>query len=241
MPTQNAFSVYASNFINQSFAGTSRSTDSDSQPPLFFSFTEADDSQFVRRPSDDETDVEDDIDDHGRPILRGGGQSGSLIGSGNREEDDVNPYIHFDDESESGDNAEGGGGVGESIPMITSLGFSRQSQAPRRQELSDDDLGSISSQHSDSGDMDDRPPDHGHLSSPEPPVTRIELTESLLPRDNLTRSIFSLPEPGRIPRHKYNDSIWIVIWCTLLLVCAVGFILALFLTHVRPPYGRKLI
>ena len=142
----------------------------------------------------------------------------------------MNPYIQFDDESEVADQQEDE----ESIPMITSLGFSRQSQPHRSPELSDGQLGSISSQHSDSQGEPDHLLDHPQPPSPSPtpPVTRVELTESLLPRDNLNRSIFSLPDPGRIPRHKYNDSPWIAIWCTSLLLCTVGLILTFFLTHV---------
>lgn len=117
--------------------------------------------------------------------------------------------------------------------MITSLGFSRNVQTVQSQELSDDDSNATSSQTDD----DDQFAEQGEVPSDtttpsiSSPITRLELTESLLPRDNVTRSVFSLPEPGRTPRHKYHDPLWTVAWCTSLLFCAVGLLSTFFLTH----------
>ncbi|QRW18327.1 Plasma-membrane choline transporter [Rhizoctonia solani] len=38
-----------------------------------------------------------------------------------------------------------------------------------------------------------------------PSVTHIDLHESLLPRDGVERSVFTLPDPARTPYRKYND------------------------------------
>ncbi|KAG8890579.1 hypothetical protein FRB98_007133 [Tulasnella sp. 332] len=62
------------------------------------------------------------------------------------------------------------------------------------------------------------------------PPTRTTLSESLLPRDGISRTLFTLPEPGRVPRRKYNDSTWTALWCTALLMCALGSIVILFVT-----------
>ncbi|KAB5591491.1 hypothetical protein CTheo_5048 [Ceratobasidium theobromae] len=80
----------------------------------------------------------------------------------------------------------------------------------------------------------------------EPTRTHIELTESLLPRDGIERSIFSLPDPARTPYRKYNDPLWTALWCSSLLFSFVGSIVIIFFTNSHPvptiPIpGRKLI
>lgn len=79
-----------------------------------------------------------------------------------------------------------------------------------------------------SSDSSDPPPFLDDL--PSPPPTRTTLSESLLPRDGISRSLFTLPDPHRIPRRKYNDSAWTAAWCTALLLCGLGFIITLFVT-----------
>ncbi|KDQ10206.1 hypothetical protein BOTBODRAFT_190664 [Botryobasidium botryosum FD-172 SS1] len=70
---------------------------------------------------------------------------------------------------------------------------------------------------------------------PPPPRTQINLEESLLPRDGIERSVFSLPDPDRpVPRRKYNDSAWTALWCAAVTACAVGSVLVLFLTDASP-------
>ncbi|KAG8839821.1 hypothetical protein FRC18_003833 [Serendipita sp. 400] len=62
------------------------------------------------------------------------------------------------------------------------------------------------------------------------------LTQSLLPRSANPAFVFSLPHPGRIPRRKYNDAGWAMLWYSCLAVCGVGFVFTLFSSS--PSSGR---
>ncbi|KAI6138124.1 plasma-membrane choline transporter-domain-containing protein [Pisolithus tinctorius] len=85
-------------------------------------------------------------------------------------------------------------------------------------------------------------PRHKRLQTPPPPPPRqsreplsLSLTQSLLPRDGTTRplDVFSLPDPKRsLPRRKFNDSTWTIVWCTGVSICLFFSVLLLFL-------GRK--
>ncbi|KAI6164082.1 plasma-membrane choline transporter-domain-containing protein [Pisolithus thermaeus] len=83
---------------------------------------------------------------------------------------------------------------------------------------------------------------HQRLQTPPPPPPRqseeplsLSLTQSLLPRDGTTRplDVFSLPDPKRsLPRRKFNDVSWTIVWCTGVSICLFFSALLLFL-------GRK--
>jgi hypothetical protein len=64
-------------------------------------------------------------------------------------------------------------------------------------------------------------------------ITHIDLHESLLPRDGVERSVFTLPDPARTPYRKYNDPIWTAVWCTSILFSLIGSIVIIFFTNVR--------
>lgn len=68
----------------------------------------------------------------------------------------------------------------------------------------------------------------------EPSRTHIDLTEELLPRDGVERSVFSLPDPAHTPYRKYNDPIWTALWCTSLLFSFIGSIVIIFFTESHP-------
>ncbi|CAE6505716.1 unnamed protein product [Rhizoctonia solani] len=68
----------------------------------------------------------------------------------------------------------------------------------------------------------------------EPSQSHIDLTESLLRRDGVERSVFSLQDPARTPFRKYNDPIWTALWCTGILVSLVGSIVIIFFTNSHP-------
>ncbi|KAG8930866.1 hypothetical protein FRC02_003559 [Tulasnella sp. 418] len=88
----------------------------------------------------------------------------------------------------------------------------------------------LSSPSSSPRSSSSEPPDYLLGRAPTPPPTRTTLSESLLPRDGVSRILFTLPDQSRIPRRKYNDYAWTAIWCTGLLFCGVGSILVLFVT-----------
>lgn len=72
-------------------------------------------------------------------------------------------------------------------------------------------------------------------SPPTPPVpttTHLTLTESLLPRDSISRSAFFLPEPGRTPLFKYNDTNWTILWCTAFTICCIASVFSFFVTSI---------
>lgn len=89
-------------------------------------------------------------------------------------------------------------------------------------------------------DSSDPPPFLERSSASLSPPTRTTLSESLLPRDGVSRSLFTLPDPGRVPRRKYNDSVWTAVWCAAILVCAIGSVVILFFTVSKtspePPF-----
>ncbi|KZV81318.1 hypothetical protein EXIGLDRAFT_731424 [Exidia glandulosa HHB12029] len=66
--------------------------------------------------------------------------------------------------------------------------------------------------------------------------TRTNLRESLLPRDGISRSVFSLPDPRRVPLRKYNDPAWTVLYCTSLSAVLVGSIVVFFVTRPNPSH-----
>lgn len=98
--------------------------------------------------------------------------------------------------------------------------------------------------YSDEDDDPNVPPAHLMAESPvatPPPIhvpsTRtamsVQLNESLLPRDGVSRSLFYLPDPDRpVGRNKYHDPEWMSIWLSALSICAVGSVLIFFVTDV---------
>lgn len=77
------------------------------------------------------------------------------------------------------------------------------------------------------------PPRLSQGSDPDASQTHIDLTEALLPRDGVERSVFSLPDPARTPYRKYNDPIWTALWCASILFSFIGAIVIIFFTNVR--------
>lgn len=77
------------------------------------------------------------------------------------------------------------------------------------------------------------PPRLSRDTDPDASQTHIDLTESLLPRDGVERSVFSLPDPARTPYRKYNDPIWTALWCASILFSFIGSIVIIFFTNVR--------
>ncbi|KAG8684137.1 hypothetical protein FRC08_013858, partial [Ceratobasidium sp. 394] len=77
----------------------------------------------------------------------------------------------------------------------------------------------------------------------EPSSTHIDLTEPLLHRDGIERSVFSLPDPARTPYRKYNDPVWTALWCTSIFFSFIGSVVIIFFTdsHPKTPSipGRK--
>ncbi|KAG7092974.1 hypothetical protein E1B28_009275 [Marasmius oreades] len=101
-----------------------------------------------------------------------------------------------------------------------------------------------SSSSSGSSSDDEEPPldilvqQRPQVQAPPPRTNRdpvsLSLTESLLPRDGVTRPIdvFSLPDPRFTPRNrrKFQDSSWTALWLTGISVCLISSIVLLFVT-----------
>ncbi|KAF8590436.1 hypothetical protein K439DRAFT_1644610 [Ramaria rubella] len=198
-----SFSQYASKFLNAKLAPSSSLA---SSQPLFYSFQDDSDGETSLgrlRPSVQSRD-DLELDDHGEPRLRG-------------EEELDDPYLRLDED-------DGDGALRESAPLVASEVPSTQGGWLAHQTSP---LPSRSPSPISPSSADSPPP---HMLEPQPP-TRSTLTESLLPRDGISRSVFSLPDPGRTPRHRYNDANWTVLWCTAVSICFVASILSLFLTQ----------
>ncbi|CAE6416172.1 unnamed protein product [Rhizoctonia solani] len=94
------------------------------------------------------------------------------------------------------------------------------------------------------------PQSYPHTTPPPPPtrrdqvdldhsITHIDLHESLLPRDGVERSVFTLPDPARTPYRKYNDPIWTAVWCTSILFSLIGSIVIIFFTNSHPKPDKQ--
>lgn len=198
-----SFSQYASKFLNARLAPGSSLA---SSQPLFYSFQESSDGEGSigrLRPAVQSRD-DLELDDNGEPRLRG-------------DEDLDDPYLRLDEEDGDGTLRESARllGVASEVPS-TQGGWLAHQTSP---------LPSRSPTPTPPSSEDSPPPNE----EPPPPT----LTESLLPRDGISRSVFFLPDPGRTPRHRYNDPNWTVLWCTALLISFLASILSLFLTKVR--------
>ncbi|KAF8495388.1 plasma-membrane choline transporter-domain-containing protein [Gautieria morchelliformis] len=197
------FSQYASKFLN---ARLGPSASLESSQPLFYSFQESSEGEGsigrLRTAVQSRDDLE--LDDHGEPRLRG-------------DEDVDNPYLRLDED-------DGDGTLRESPRLIAS-------EVPSTQG------GWLAHQTSPLPSRSPTPtPPSSEGSSPRNPIDpqpsiRAALTETLLPRDGISRSVFFLPDPGRTSRHRYNDATWTVLWCTALLISFLASLLSLFLTQ----------
>lgn len=235
-----AFADYASQFLNRQQQKPSSSLSS--SQPIFFSFTSDGGSRAGNSHSVDL----DDLDD---PHLRASEHmSRQTVREADMDDEDDDPYLRLDEVE---------AGVSRHQPRTRNdlLGVSHSSESkgwlahasPLRSPSPPSSLSSVDSR---------RPPPPRILSPPLTPPPRIQhqqplppprteiavsLTESLLPRDGLTRpvDVFSLPDPRYVPRgrRKYNDSIWTAVWCTGLSICYFCCLLILFLA--RKPAGRQ--
>ncbi|CAE6445513.1 unnamed protein product [Rhizoctonia solani] len=225
-----SFSTYASQFLSQSR----------NEQPMFYSMAEGSESQLGHSRSQ--------VDDDGLPMLPGGS-----LDSRSSTPHVENPYL---DEGELDDM------MPDSIPLIASpprspsprrpaaagwMAHLSQSAHPRARAMSPH-FDSSEDEESDEGsdESEDLPlfpssPSPQSYPTPPPPPTRrdidsshIDLTESLLPRDGLERSVFSLQDPARTPFRKYNDPIWTALWCTSILFSLVGSIVIIFFTNSHP-------
>ena len=226
-PMATSFAAYASQYLNRNHG---ESTMSSSSQPMFFSFTTDDGSH-----GGHDTDL-DDMDD---PHLRG---SESGLRTPRIEEED-DPYLRLDED----ENVSRTGfvrGQQQAIPLITRSPspnsppgwLTHLARSPRR---SASPVPSISSSSSDSS-----PPPHllqaQKRPQPQPPppipptVHSLSLTDSLLPRDGLTRplDVFSLPDPRHTARkrRKYHDSIWTSLWLASVTLCVFFSIFLLFVS-----------
>lgn len=198
-----SFSQYASRFLNNRTLADS----SQASLPLFYSFHESEEGESLpaSRLAQQETALSRDdleLDEHGEPRLRG-------------DEELEDPYLRLDEEE---DNNDTNTILKASLPLIGSIEPSTQG-------------GWLAHQISP---LPSRTPTPS-TSPPTPPAattTHLALTESLLPRDSVSRSAFFLPEPGRTPLFKYNDTNWTILWCTAFTICCIASVFSFFVTSV---------
>ena len=203
---------------------------------MFFSFTTDDGSH-----GGHDTDL-DDMDD---PHLRG---SESELRTPKVQEEDEDPYLRLD-EDETVTRTGFVRGQQQAIPLIARSPspnsppgwLAHLASSPRRS------LSPVPSESSSSSDSS--PPAHLFQTSPQqkrpqpPPIPQtihsLSLTDSLLPRDGVTRpfDVFSLPDSRHTPwkRRKYHDSMWIALWLGSVTLCVFFSILLLF--TVKTPSG----
>ncbi|KAF8231056.1 hypothetical protein L208DRAFT_1399451 [Tricholoma matsutake] len=241
-----SFAAYASQFLARQQNGGAASMAS--SQPLFFSFTTDDGS---RAGHELDTDI-DDLDD---PHLRDSGRSTTK--GYNHGDEDEDPYLRLDEDERTGRMGYDSRHHGQSIPLIASDHGSLSPEPPKgwlahlaSPMMHQSRMPTRSRSPSPSASTDSASPPNFFNANPEtirvqppplpppPPTSRepvsLSLTESLLPRDGLTRplDVFSLPDPRHTPRRrrKYHNSIWTAIWCTGVSVCVFFSILLLFLT-----------
>lgn len=176
--------------------------------PLFYSMAEG----------SHEGDDHDDEDPHLRRS-RGAGH----------EYDPFNLEDIPDDEREDGAGLEASlGDAQDSLPLLLQSNWRQAHKQPQRQAKSPSPESSPSSSN-------DSLPMGLDMFEDDRPAPRPTLTQSLLPRNPDAPFVFNLPVPGRIPRRKYNDAGWANLWYASMAICAIGFILTLFLTN--PTYS----
>lgn len=228
-----SFSAYASQFLNRQQQPSSSLSASQ---PLFYSFTTDNGSR-----AGDMSDIHDDteFDDEDDPHL--GRSSDYLSHRTETPHDDDDPYLRLDEEDSP--LVRTTRFAADTLPLITA-------ENVRRQETTEPAQGWLSHQAPMSYRVSPSPPSEtslesgmpspDSLSSPPgrtvPPHTYQEnpLTESLLPRDGVTRplDVFTLPDPrphsrGRPIRKDYH---WTAAWLGSVSVCLVGAFLILFTT-----------
>ena len=227
-PMATSFAAYASQYLNRNHAESAMSS---SSQPMFFSFTTNDGSQ-----GGHDTDL-DDLDD---PHLRG---SESELRTPRIEDEDEDPYLRLDED----ENVSRTGfvrGQQQAIPLITRSPSPDSSSPGWLAHLAGSPRRALSpAPSSSSSSSDSSPPAHlFQVSSqqkrpqqppPIPPTAYSQsLTDSLLPRDGLTRPIdvFFLPDPRHTPRRrrKYHDSIWTSLWLGSVTLCVFFSIILLF-------------
>ena len=226
-----SFSAYASQYLKKQNGASTLS----SSQPMFFSFTTDDGS----RQGGNDTDL-DDMDD---PHLRESGMTQGTV-----HDDDEDPYLRLDEDEHVG--SRGFHQVqqrGQAVPLIAR---STSPQSPQgwlahlgRSSRSPSPASSDSSPPADllvappAPQGQKRPNPHAPLPPPSREPHSLSLTDSLLPRDGLTRplDVFSLPDPRHTPRkrRKYHDATWISLWLGFVTLCIFFCILLLFVTK-RP-------
>lgn len=246
-----SFAAYASQFLNRQNQHAPSASESSSSQPLFYSFTTDNGS---RAGDDTMLAHEDELGDEDDPHLRqSSGRLSSMQGFSSQHigdiadaYDDDDPYLRLDeDEPPIGSSARL---PEDSVPFMAS-----ETQEPSQGWLAHRATNSYypsPSPPSDDSDSDsgDPPPDlftaaatdRLYTPSPLPPPrtqTSNPLTESLLPRDGVSRpvDVFSLPDPRhpRRGRAARRDHSWTVAWLFSLTACAIGSFVILFTTSTK--------
>ncbi|EJD05774.1 uncharacterized protein FOMMEDRAFT_139123 [Fomitiporia mediterranea MF3/22] len=233
-----SFTAYASQFLNrQQRPPSSLST----SQPLFYSFTTDDGSRIG-----DMSDVAE-FDDDDDPHL-GRNSDYQLRHTDLPHDDDDDPYLRLDDEGS---------------PLVRTARFAADALHPiasentRTEQTTTPVQGWLSHQAplsyrvspslpSDTSSEPSAPPED-FLVQPTQPVTRSNqentLTESLLPRDGISRplDVFFLPDPRphvRRGRAVHRDHHWTAAWLASVTACLIGSFTILFTTSApRNPSG----
>ncbi|EJD44142.1 hypothetical protein AURDEDRAFT_185171 [Auricularia subglabra TFB-10046 SS5] len=213
------FSQYASKFLNASFINPAASAATSASQPLFYSFTDQ------SEPGSQRLGRSDDLDDAGDPHLRASSSASHPL-----------PYAVGDDDDDELLNP-----FNDDAPLIPSEPRPQSGWlAHVHQHRSSSPAQSLASSSSSSHSVEGPPDDFFDHQPPPPPPPRSTLRESLLPRDGVSRPVFSLPEPGRVPLRKYNDPAWTVLYCTCLSATLVGSIVVFFVTKPNTSHDGPL-
>ncbi|KAF8958026.1 plasma-membrane choline transporter-domain-containing protein [Flammula alnicola] len=166
-------------------------------------------------------------------------------------DDDEDPYLRLDEDEHVGRAGFRPGQqrtqTQQAIPLIARSPspdsppgwLAHLAHSPRRS--SSPAPSSSTSDSSPPADLLTRPQTTAHAPLPPPPPPlephSLSLTDSLLPRDGLTRplDVFTLPDPRHTPRkrRKHHDAAWISLWLGLVTLCTFFSIFLLFTTR-RP-------
>lgn len=233
-----SFAAYASQFLNRQQQPSSSTLTSQ---PLFYSFTTDNGS---RTGDLSDSDIPDTmLDDDADPHLGRSTELTSRLSEGPLDEDrdDDDPYLRLDEDEQPSTSITRF--ESDTIPLIASeretISPPRESrqgwlahQAPVSHRVSPNPPSDFSSESTGTP-----PAAHARPSRPVPRVVQPnQLTESLLPRDGVTRpvDVFTLPDPRAFSRGRaiLKDSRWIAAWLGSVTACVVGSFIILFTTSV---------
>ena len=228
-----SFATYASQYFTRQNQASSSLSNSQ---PLFYSFT-TEGSRHGGHLSDIQDDIE--LDDEDDPHLGGG--SDFLLRQHAHIDDEDDPYLRLDEEEQAFDPA-----VRRDSAQIPLIASEERGSGPRQGWLSHHAAAQSTrappSPPSETSSESETPPADMFLAETRGPRVpravpqQTPLTESLLPRDGVSRpkDAFNLPDPRQYARNRLvrKDSQWTAAWLASVTACVIGSFIILFTTTV---------